>query len=165
LQHTRLVSFLSIACCLFIGTLVGSGGYTFVTAAGTSYLSDDPKACVNCHVMRDQFDGWQHGSHHASASCNDCHLPHESVLRKLLVKAQNGYHHSRAFTLQSFHEPIQIKPGNAAVLERNCLRCHQTLTSEITAHGTLGTAVNGLQGADLYGCTRCHSQVGHGARH
>ena len=74
----------------------------------------------------------------------------------------NGYHHSKAFTFQDFAEPIRIKPGNAAVLEQNCLRCHGETTGEITAHGTLGVPSDPTLQADLYGCVRCHQDVGHG---
>jgi cytochrome c nitrite reductase small subunit len=31
---------------------------------------------MNCHIMRDQFEGWSHSSHKAVAACNDCHTPH-----------------------------------------------------------------------------------------
>ena len=84
------------------------------------------------------------------------------MVHKYFVKAMNGYHHSKAFTLQDFKEPIRIKPGNAQVLETNCLRCHGELTSESTAHGTLGVPTDPGRGADLYGCVRCHQEVGHG---
>jgi cytochrome c nitrite reductase small subunit len=59
------------------GLLLGLGGYTFVYARGASYLTNDPQACVNCHVMREQFDGWQRSSHRRAAVCNDCHAPHD----------------------------------------------------------------------------------------
>ena len=154
----------SLAVSLLLGAFLGSAVYTFVSARGDSYLSNDPAVCVNCHVMREEYDGWLHGSHHGAATCNDCHLPHDNVVHKLWVKASNGYHHSRAFTLMDFQDPIQIRPGNAQVLEANCLRCHRVMTSEITAHGTLGVATDPTQKADLYGCVRCHSEVGHGAR-
>jgi len=145
-----------------VGIFAGSGSYTFVAAQGLSYLSDDPAVCVNCHIMREQFDGWRHASHHAVTTCNDCHLPHDNLVHALFVKASNGYHHSRAFTFQDFAEPIRIKPGNAKVLEANCLRCHAVATGEITAHGTLGVPTDPTQQADLYGCVRCHQDVGHG---
>ncbi|HSQ68820.1 MAG TPA: NapC/NirT family cytochrome c, partial [Steroidobacteraceae bacterium] len=90
------------------GILLGIGGYTFLYAGGFSYLSSDPEACMNCHIMRPQFDSWQKGSHHAVAKCVDCHLPHDFV-GKYLAKSENGYHHSKGFTLQDFHEPIMIK--------------------------------------------------------
>ena len=81
--------------------LLGAGGYTFYYAQGASYLSNDPQACVNCHIMREQFDGWQKASHHAFAACNDCHVPHD-FFGKWLAKASNGYHHSEAFHLWEF---------------------------------------------------------------
>lgn len=155
---------LAFLVVILIGILAGSSLFTFISAEGTSYLSDDPKVCVNCHIMREQFDGWQHGSHHATATCNDCHLPHDNLAHGLFVKGSNGYHHSKAFTTMDFQEPIRIKPGNAKVLEANCLYCHGELTGEITAHGTLGVATDPAQKADLYGCVRCHPEVGHGPR-
>lgn len=164
MSQTRLLVVLAVLISVSLGAAAGIGGFTFVAAHGASYLSDNPTACVNCHIMREQFDGWERGSHHAVAVCNDCHLPHENLGSKLLVKASNGYHHSQAFTLQNFHEPIRIKPGNAAVLEANCLRCHGEITEEITTHGTLGIPVDPEGKADLYGCVQCHQEVGHGPR-
>jgi len=152
----------SFAAAIAIGALAGSGSYTFVAAAGLSYLSDDPGVCVNCHIMREQYDGWRHGSHHAVATCNDCHLPHDTHLHMLLVKASNGYHHSYAFTFQDFPEPIRIQPGNSQVLEANCRRCHEIAIGEITAHGTLGVPSDPVQQTDLFGCVRCHQSSGHG---
>jgi cytochrome c nitrite reductase small subunit len=134
------------------GLLLGLGGYTFHYAEGGSYFSNDPKACVNCHVMQDVYEGWQHASHHAVATCNDCHTPHEFV-PKYLSKAENGFWHSKGFTFQDFHEPILIKPKNASVLQANCTGCHSELVADITAHGPGGEGVN---------CVRCHAAVGHG---
>ena len=45
-----------------LGAVVGLGLYTFVYARGASYLGNDPAACVNCHVMTEQYDGW-HSQH------------------------------------------------------------------------------------------------------
>lgn len=160
----RKLTLLAALASALVGVLAASGGYTFVTAHGTSYLSDDPKVCVNCHIMREQYDGWRHGSHHAVATCNDCHLPHDGVVGKYFVKASNGWHHSKAFTTGGFPEPIRIKPGNAEVLEANCRRCHKELTSEISAHGTLGVPSDPERKADLYGCVKCHTGVGHGSQ-
>lgn len=158
----RPLYLLSLLASILLGMFLGSGVYTFVSAHGTSYLSNDPAVCVNCHSMREEYDGWRHGSHHAVAVCNDCHLPHTNVISKLFVKASNGYHHSKAFTLMNYPEPIRIKPGNAEVLEANCIRCHSELTGELRAHGTLGVSTDPIQKADLYGCVRCHQEVGHG---
>jgi cytochrome c nitrite reductase small subunit len=135
-----------------IGIFLGVGGYTFYYARGASYLSNDPEACVNCHIMRSEYDGWAKAGHHAVATCNDCHLPRDFI-GKWLTKASNGYHHSVAFTLRNFHEPIRIKPGNAAVANANCLYCHRDFVCEITAR-------RGIKDEELY-CVRCHDSVGH----
>jgi cytochrome c nitrite reductase small subunit len=105
--------------------------------------------------MRDQFDSWQKSSHHSFATCNDCHVPND-LIGKYTTKALNGYHHAKAFTFQDFHEPIQIKPRNQAVLNANCLRCHGDFVREITAHRV-------IKDEELY-CVRCHESVGHGPR-
>ena len=34
---------------------------------GLAYLGNESKTCANCHIMRDQYDGWQKASHHARA--------------------------------------------------------------------------------------------------
>ena len=156
MRGSRKLLLASLAASALVGVLLGSGGYTFVSAHGTSYLSNDPAVCVNCHVMQEQYDGWLHGSHHAVATCNDCHLPNTNVVSKLYVKASNGWHHSRAFTLMDFHDPIQIKPGNSEVLEANCIRCHGSLVNDITAHGGLSPR------GGLHGCVKCHPGAGHG---
>jgi cytochrome c nitrite reductase small subunit len=136
------------------GVLLGLGGYTFLYAEGLSYFSNDPKGCVNCHIMREQYDGWQKASHHAFATCNDCHIPHDFV-DKYWVKARNGLWHSYYFTFQNFPEPIRISSGNAKVLQDNCLACHAELVQEVHGLGSAGDASNN--------CVRCHADVGHGA--
>ncbi|MEW5976174.1 MAG: cytochrome c nitrite reductase small subunit [Acidobacteriota bacterium] len=141
--------------CVSIGVLLGTGLYTFYYAEGASYFSNDPRACANCHVMRDQYDSWQKASHHAVATCNDCHVPH-AFIPKYLSKAKNGYFHSKGFTLMDFHEPIQIKLENAMVVQRNCRHCHESLVGEVAGHE------ESRREAVL--CVRCHSAVGHGDR-
>jgi cytochrome c nitrite reductase small subunit len=151
-----------IALSLLIGTSVGAGGYTFYQGKGWSYLSNDPRACVNCHIMREQYDGWQKASHHAVATCNDCHVPHD-LIGKYLSKAENGFWHSKGFTLQDFHEPIQIRAHNLETLRHNCIDCHRDLVQELVGEeggqhsGTLHSAHGGESN-----CIHCHRDVGHG---
>jgi len=145
---------LLVALCVIAGALVGLSGFTFVYAKGGSYLSNDPAACNNCHIMRDQFDAWQKTSHHAYATCNDCHVPHD-VLGKYMTKIDHGYRHSRGFTFQDFHEPIRITASSLSVVEHNCVRCHETAASEITMHA--------LRPGDETNCVHCHAGAGHGA--
>src|SRR5262245_55440645 len=127
----------ALALCMLTGVLLGAGAFTVHYAEGFSYLSNDPKACVNCHIMRDQYDGWQKASHHAAATCNDCHVPHE-FFAKYWVKAENGLFHSKGFTLQDFPEPIRLRPVSLGVLHVNCVRCHHDLVNDVLGHGPAG---------------------------
>ena len=68
--YVRRVLVVVLACTL--GVAFGIGGFTFRYAEGFSYFQTDPKACVNCHIMRPQFDAWQKSSHHAVAVCVEC---------------------------------------------------------------------------------------------
>ena len=140
-----------IAVSVLFGIAAGLAGYTFVYARGASYLTDDPRACANCHVMQEQYDGWIKSSHRSVAVCNDCHTPH-TFFAKYGTKALNGYHHSLAFTSGVFHEPIRIKARNLAVTEQACRSCHRDVVDAIDHPG--GTA------APL-SCVRCHHSVGH----
>jgi cytochrome c nitrite reductase small subunit len=143
----------ALVLCALVGAVLGTGAFTARYAEGLSYLSNDPKACVNCHIMRDQYDGWQKASHHAVATCNDCHVPHETV-PKYMVKAEDGIWHSKGFTLQDFHEPIRIRTSSANVLQLNCVTCHHDLVNDILGHDPAG--------ADATNCVHCHAAVGHG---
>ena len=46
-----------------LGLAVGVGTYTFVYARGYSYMTDNAEACVNCHVMQEQYSGLVRGQH------------------------------------------------------------------------------------------------------
>ncbi|MDJ0521184.1 MAG: cytochrome c nitrite reductase small subunit [Planctomycetota bacterium] len=138
---------------LLFGVLLGAGAYTFTYAEGGSYLSDDPRACTNCHIMESHFDSWQKSSHHGVATCNDCHLP-QGFFEKYYAKSLNGWNHSKAFTLQDFPEPIRITDANSKILQDNCIRCHSELTHEIAAGAS--------QHDDATRCTHCHRSAGHG---
>jgi cytochrome c nitrite reductase small subunit len=37
---------------VLVGTTLGLGLFTFHYAKGTSYMSNDPLVCANCHVMQ-----------------------------------------------------------------------------------------------------------------
>jgi cytochrome c nitrite reductase small subunit len=127
-----------------IGAAAGVGGYTFLYARGFSYLTDRPEACANCHIMRGNFDGWLHSSHHQAAACNDCHTP-SGFVGKWFTKGYNGFWHSYYFTFGNFPEPIRITARDRGIVEERCRQCH---ASVILAIG--GTS-----------CLPCHSSVGH----
>lgn len=146
---------LSAFMAVLVGMMVGVATFTFGYGDGASYLSNDPNACANCHVMQGHLDSWQHSSHRHVAVCNDCHLPH-TFLGKWVTKADNGFFHSLAFTTGAFHEPIQIKPRNRRVTQSACVDCHSDV-----AHSMLPEN-SALQ--DQLSCVHCHAQVGHAFR-
>lgn len=148
-------SALPVLLAVTVGVAAGIGAYTFRYAKGLSYLSSDPKACVNCHIMQPQYDAWQSASHHQSAVCIDCHVP-QSFIPKYLVKAENGWRHGKMFTLQNFEEPIVAQPAARKILQKNCVRCHGELVHEI-----LGASESA---GDEFPCIRCHAGVGHGEK-
>ena len=154
-RSTRRRSCIVIVLAVVLGIVLGLSGFTFRYAEGLSYFSTDPKACANCHIMRRQYDGWQKGSHHGVATCVDCHLP-PTLFAKYLAKASNGWHHSKGFTLQDFEEPIRIKPQNSAILQDNCLGCHDSMVHELVTGARTDR--------DTVECVHCHAGVGHGDR-
>jgi cytochrome c nitrite reductase small subunit len=141
----------------FMGVLVGVGAYTFHYAEGFSYFSTDPASCANCHVMWPQYDSWHKSSHHAVATCVDCHMP-DTFPHNMIAKADNGWRHSWAFTFQNFHEPIQIIPRNERILENNCRRCHEAVVHSMLTHQPPRPG----HPHDEISCIHCHAAVGHG---
>ena len=133
-----------------VGLAAGVGIYTFVYAKGGSYMTNDPAACANCHVMQDYYDAWLKSPHRAVAVCNDCHTPH-ALVPKYATKASNGFHHSFAFTSGRFKDTLRIKPHNLAITEHACRRCHEPITH----------AIEGPRESDMLSCVRCHASVGH----
>jgi cytochrome c nitrite reductase small subunit len=142
----------TVAAAVLAGAAAGLGSYTFIYAKGYSYVTDDPAACANCHVMRDHFDAWAKGSHRAVATCNDCHTP-PGLVPKYLTKAQNGFWHSFYFTVGGYPDPIRITPRNHAVTEQACRKCHADMTASIEPVRATGR--------ETLSCIRCHSTVGH----
>lgn len=154
---SRVPVIAAVAAVIF-GVLVGLGGYTFIYARGYSYLLDDPAACANCHIMREQFDGWIKSSHRSVAACNDCHAPHD-VIGKYLTKARNGFWHSFYFTTNTFHEPIRIVPRDREITENACRACHGDIIESMGV--ARGTGAGMAAARDDISCIRCHSSVGH----
>lgn len=149
--------FISTLLAVSIGVMIGIGIFTWTYAEGGSYFSNDPKACANCHIMREYLDSWQKSSHHSRATCNDCHTPY-SFIPKYIAKAENGTRHSWKFTFQNFKEPLHITSGNLHNLQDNCVNCHEGLVREIA-----GRTQHNLSTEQT--CVHCHADVGHGARY
>jgi cytochrome c nitrite reductase small subunit len=143
-----------VVAAVIAGAAIGLGSYTFIYARGYSYLTNDPAACANCHIMRDHFDAWTRSSHRSVATCNDCHTP-PGLIPKYVTKATNGLWHSFYFTVGGFPDPLRITPRNQAVTEQACRKCHAELTDSIEGPRLASSHQSSLV------CTSCHNTVGH----
>lgn len=148
------IAILTVLCACSLGVLGGLGAFTFGYGDGAAYLSNNPAACANCHVMQSHYDSWVKSSHHGVATCNDCHVPHNFV-GKWVSKADNGFFHSLAFTTNDFHDPIQIKDRNREITQHACLSCHQDYVDHM---------LPAEPGGEMLMCVHCHGSVGHALR-
>jgi len=143
-----------------IGALTGLLLLTFYVGNATSYLSDKPETCVNCHVMFPQYSSWQHSSHARVATCNDCHVPHNNIISKYMFKASDGLRHTTMFTLRLEPQVIQIKDAGKEVVQENCERCHEHLLNYYHSIGN-GKENEGAEEEEIR-CWSCHKEVPHG---
>ena len=69
-----------IIALVMCGTIVGLAlVFAYYLRLHTYLISDDPGACVNCHIMAPYYATWSHSSHGRNATCNDCHVPHQNI--------------------------------------------------------------------------------------
>jgi len=141
-----------------LGLAAGLGLFTFGYARGASYLTNDPAACANCHVMSEHFAAWEHGSHRAAATCNDCHTPHDLV-GKYVTKARNGFWHSFYFTTGRYPDPLRITERNHEITESACRYCHEQIVAAIDP-----LTSSSAHADQRLSCVRCHMYVGHWVR-
>lgn len=146
---------------LFIlgGIIAGLGGYTLYMSRAASYLSDDPSACVNCHIMTPYYHSWNHSSHARWATCNDCHVPQYNIAAGYLFKAKDGLYHAAMFTLRKEGQVIRPRDASYEVILNNCIRCHTQLNTEFVKTGMV-EYVNVKEGREK-ACWDCHRDVPH----
>ncbi|MDN5204694.1 cytochrome c nitrite reductase small subunit [Fulvivirgaceae bacterium BMA10] len=151
-----------IPVIVLLGAIVGLGFYILHISKATSYVSDNPKVCVNCHVMTPEYITWRNSSHREWATCNDCHVPQDNVAKKYFFKAKDGLYHASVYTTRTEPQVIRMKEMGQEVVHQNCIRCHQNqvtdakLSSQVKNHWAHRT--------DRL-CWECHREVPHGKTH
>lgn len=142
------------------GIFLGLIAYIIYISRAHSYMSDNPSACINCHIMVPYYHSWQRSSHREWTNCNECHVPHDNVLNKYAFKAIDGLYHSAVFTFNA--EPQVIRPRDASkgVIMRNCIRCHSQLNQEFVKTGMV--SYSQTQSGEGKACWDCHRDVPHG---
>lgn len=144
---------------VLIGIFAGLVFYTMYISNFTSYLSDKPETCMNCHIMAPQFATWNHSSHREVASCNDCHVPHNNVFNKYYFKAKDGLRHATIFTKRAEPQVIFIKEEGKEVVHENCVRCHEELIND---DNLKNLAQIHFQHRTDRTCWECHRETPHG---
>jgi len=150
-----------IALVVFL-VAIGFFGYMVYISKALSYLSHDPKACINCHVMNTQYATWQHSSHAREAACIDCHLPTDSFVNKYISKAVDGWNHSKAFTLNTYDHAIKISDDGARRVQANCISCHKSITSTLSSNADKYHNFDEPYVENGRKCWSCHKEVPHG---
>ena len=142
--------------------MVGMFAYVVHASKLMSYLSEDPKVCINCHTMNTEYATWQHSSHRERATCVECHLPQESTADKLLAKSRDGFKHSFAMTFRTYmDEPIRASEYARDRIQANCISCHKEIVSEIIARNELYQSGKDKEEFNRK-CWSCHRNVPHG---
>jgi cytochrome c nitrite reductase small subunit len=142
------------------GMFCGLAAYSVYVSKAWSYLSDDPEVCVNCHIMAPQYATWSHSAHREYASCNDCHVPHDSFFRHYMFKAKDGLRHATLFTLRAERQVIFIEQEGRDVVQENCIRCHiKQFDKDKLISQTRG--MYKVHHQDRY-CWECHRETPHG---
>jgi cytochrome c nitrite reductase small subunit len=148
------------AVAIASGLLFGLLAYIFYISNAVSYMSDDPRACINCHVMNPQYASWTHSAHREYATCNDCHVPQNNILNKYFFKAKDGLRHATMFTLRLEPQVIRIKEEGSDVVQTNCIRCHNDLITDNQM--LIKTSEFDHFRTDGRKCWECHREVPHG---
>jgi cytochrome c nitrite reductase small subunit len=153
---------LKMSMIILLGMFVGLSALSLHLSNAVSYLTDDPKACINCHIMRPEHTTWMHSSHRDKAICNDCHVPHNNIVRKYYFKASDGLRHAFMFTFRLDPEVIRIKEAGKTVVQENCIRCHLKQVNPVSIINVSGKNYKKGEGKLCWGC---HQEVPHGSVH
>ncbi len=141
------------------GVFFGIGLAVFHVSGGTSYLSANSEACINCHLMSPQFARWSHASHRDRATCIECHLPQQNAAATWMEKANSGLRHMLVYTLRREPFVIRARQASSDNIQANCVRCHKARIDTTHLVTVDGDAVR--HGDGRY-CWQCHQAVGHG---
>lgn len=149
-----------VLAIIITGVIVGGGALTLYMLRADTYLTDDPAACVNCHIMGPYYATWFHSSHSRNATCNDCHVPHENAVKKWVFKGMDGMRHVAVFLTHGEKDVVRANGESSEVIMNNCIRCHTQLNTEFVSTGRIDYMMS--QVGEGKACWDCHRDVPHG---
>lgn len=141
------------------GVIAGLGAYIVYVSRMHTYATDDPSACINCHIMTPYYQSWMHSSHGGQTNCNDCHVPQDNAFNKYFFKAVDGLYHSAVFTLKSEPQVIRAREASSNVIMNNCIRCHTQLNTDFVNTGMI--EFTQTQTGEGKACWDCHRSIPH----
>jgi predicted CXXCH cytochrome family protein len=136
---------------IMIGLLIGlvAVGLGIGSLHLYDYTENDPKFCLNCHLMKDTFHSWE-TSVHKSINCHTCH--HANLYEKNMM-----------FFKMIVERPTEVSDrahDKTIVPSEKCVTCHQKENLEVSQ-------VTRSQGHSLHWfkenieCASCHAFKGH----
>ncbi len=158
METKNLMTYVSICCVVAV---IGLFAYVVNESKMLSYLSSDPKVCINCHTMNTHYATWQHSSHREKATCVDCHLPRDSFVNKMIAKSKDGFNHSMAMTFRTYGYNLRITEDAAKRIQANCISCHREAVSQMLENSKLYQSANTGMEIDRL-CWDCHRGLPHG---
>lgn len=135
---------LLLAVGIFAGIVLSA-----VTVKALEY-TDSPEFCQSCHIMSSVHESFM-DSTHATLACSDCHLPHDSKVKKYTYKAKAGMSHVYYNTIgaEKIPDVIHANASSDEVINQNCIDCHER---------TLNNVSHDVKDS----CVSCHQAVPHG---
>lgn len=158
METGNIMKYISIGSVI---TALGLFAYVVNASNMISYLSEDPKVCINCHVMNTQYATWQHSAHREKATCVECHLSRDSFVDKMIAKSRDGFNHSVAMAFRTYENNIRITDNAAKRIQANCISCHKGIVSQMADNGKLYQNKGGNTQIDRK-CWDCHRRTPHG---
>jgi cytochrome c nitrite reductase small subunit len=107
-----------------------------------------PEFCANCHEMEPWLEEFRAADHAELESCNDCHLPHGSVVEYYFWEGVVGVRDIVLHTVGAIPETIEARERTRGWVQENCDRCHQDDVPED-------------HGESREYCWDCHDEVFH----
>lgn len=135
----------------------------------------DAEFCGSCHSMEPMKAAYEkqfHGGNNKAgfrAPCEACHLPHDSVLKHVVVKGMNGLSDTLS---EKFGGPIPLQHWveraehrTEFVYDSGCLECHSDIKNSKMPANIKAIHNDYFAKRDtnkFYRCGNCHEDVGHG---
>src|SRR5262252_7896077 len=79
--------------------------------------SEAPDFCGGCHVMKGEFEAFEHTGAHRRKLCVDCHLPNQNMALHYAWKSLDGAKDLVLFYTGLVPEQVKLSPRSTEVLQ------------------------------------------------